>query len=89
VGASTSFHRDNASRLFCKERKNLGAGQSLSESNASVSVSAMRMEYALCQIDADDGDVVHDVPPPDRSLFRAANLPHLSVGGRGIHSINF
>jgi hypothetical protein len=69
VGARASLHGNHTGRLSGQKREYLSACHSLPECNAAVSVRAMSVEDPLRQINADDGDVVHVVPPIVRSPF--------------------
>ncbi len=64
---SASLHRDHTSWLSGEEWQELGTGQFLPEGDAAIDVGAMRMEDAFGQIDADDCDVAHILPPLGRS----------------------
>jgi len=59
VRGPAGLHGHEARRQRCHELRELWPGQFLAENCASVRRSAMNLEDLLCQVDADDANLIH------------------------------
>ena len=84
VGAGARLHRHRARRLRGEKTQQLPAAQLLAVRYRPVRLRPVYLKAALCQIDPDDANLLHWMPPPsDGRKMLSTILAHCDAAGRG------